>query len=131
MENKLFIQNSDETGNLIIKPVPGQVICEFDPIPEAEDYAKTFVELYNKFPNGFTSWQETNYEFIAIIERFRAMDKPPVKIQEINDQQGTGGFWKLAENLTNKFEQEHINFKFDGEFFDHVENYFNEWLNEK
>lgn len=108
----------DETLTVILKPKEGQ---------------KTISEELNSFnemfPNGFTSWQETHYEFIGMIEQCRLMEKQPNKIKDINDNQGTGGFWELAKELTDKFEKAHEGYEFDGEFFDSVEEKFNEWLN--
>ena len=77
------------------------------------------------FPNGFTSWIETHYEMVSIIERLRDLPekKQPEIIVEINDTQGTGGFYELAEDWTNEFEIQNKGRAWDGEFFEEVERF--------
>lgn len=76
-----------------------------------------------RFPNGLTSYLETFYEIVSAIEtkRIQAADDQPELIREINDTRGTGGFYELAQDLTDKFENLNKGRAWDGEFFDEVE----------
>lgn len=80
------------------------------------------------FPNGFTTWIETFYEIVSAIERERGHDSGPwsPRLIAINETQGTGGFYELAEDLTDKFEALHEGREWDGEFFDTVEEFIEE-----
>jgi len=82
------------------------------------------------FPNGFTSWIETFYEITSAIERERAHDMGPWSdlIKRVQEEQGTGGFYELAEQLTDLFEKQHEGtvWGVDAEFFDTIENWIEE-----
>lgn len=119
---KIDLQTA-ESGNYILKPIPGQVICEFDPIPEAKEYAETFMKLYNKFPNGFESWRETYFEVVSAIRDEWRKDFPQGKVKEYHSQEGTCALYNLAEELTNKFEELNAGREWDGEFFDEIEEF--------
>jgi hypothetical protein len=70
------------------------------------------------FPNGFQSWMETHYEVVAHITQLTDVEGSiPNKRME---EQGTGGLYELAEELTNQFEELHKGREWDGEFFDEV-----------
>lgn len=82
-----------------------------------------------KFTNGFTSWMETFYEFTSLIEGMRSEEKNPHPIiNNIQETQGTVGFYELAQELTNKFEKKFKDHEWDGQFYDEVNNYFMEHL---
>lgn len=106
MESNLVVQKADDSGNVIIKPVPGQVICEFDPTPDAEYYANTFVSNFNKFPNGFQSWQETHFEIVGAVTLFVEKEYKP-KITAALKASGQKGLMILCEELTDKFESQY------------------------
>lgn len=58
----------------------------------------------SKFPNGFDDWQETHFEMVQRIcqtEHFNGS-----KSYKVATEEGIGGLYLLAENLTDKFEQE-------------------------
>lgn len=77
-----------------------------------------------KFPNGFKSWQETHFEVVSYITDLRY--KSPIKsnvIEEIQLRQGTSGFYELAEELTDEFENLNEGREWDGEFFDEIEDF--------
>ena len=65
----------------------------------------------NQFPNGFASWMETHHEIVGAI----AIDQNNVNIHipkspivaDRYESEGTEGIYKLAEELTNKFELLH------------------------
>jgi hypothetical protein len=76
------------------------------------------------FPNGFTSWQETHFEVVSYISDLRYIS--PIKsnvIEEIHLNKGTGGFYELAEDLTDEFELLNKDREWDGEFFDEIEDF--------
>jgi hypothetical protein len=77
-----------------------------------------------KFPNGFESWQETHFEVVSYIYDLRY--NSPIESNIINDiqlKQGTGGFYELAEDLTDEFEKLNEGREWDGEFFDEIEEF--------
>jgi hypothetical protein len=81
-----------------------------------------------RFPNGFTSWMETHHEvveFITLVLNERGQINGVVG--EVQDSQGTGGLYELAEQWTDEFEKKNKGREWDGEFFDEV----GEFLHEK
>ena len=77
-----------------------------------------------KFPNGFTSWMETFYEMSSAITMELA--KEPhigLLVAKRYDEQGHGGMYELAEELTNEFEKLHAGRQWDGEFFDTIQQF--------
>jgi hypothetical protein len=82
-----------------------------------------------KFPNGFTSWQETHYEIVYQIAAsfYRNPDRESYgEIKAVHDATGTGGLYELAEQWTNEFETKNKGREWDGEFFDEIEEFFAE-----
>ncbi len=73
------------------------------------------------FPNGFESWHESHFEIIDII--LRSLDNEGSHPHEVKCEQGVGGLYQLAYNMTDQFEQLHIGRIWDGEFFDEVEKF--------
>lgn len=43
------------------------------------------------------------------------------KLYDAQANEGTGGIWKLCEDLTDKFEQENIGVEWDGEWFEAID----------
>jgi hypothetical protein len=76
-------------------------------------------EFNNKFPNGFPSWQETHFEIVRYL----------ISTEDIEDtisgkrrvEQGIGGLYEIAEELTDQFENSHIGVGWDGDFFDSLD----------
>lgn len=63
-----------------------------------------------RFPNGFDNWQETHFEICEAITQAMsnsAMDDNVAKRR--HEEQGRGGLYELAEELTTKFEKENEN----------------------
>jgi hypothetical protein len=81
----------------------------------------------NKFPNGFDSWQETHFEVVQAITIIALQDTPTGVVAEVQESQGHGGLYHLAEELTDAFEKEFAGHEWDGEFFDTIE----DWLAER
>lgn len=84
--------------------------------------------MKKEFPNGFSSWQETHFEVVSKIQELLF---PPITskvINEILENNGTGGIYELAEELTDKFEQENKGREWDGEFYEEVDKFLNKNL---
>lgn len=80
------------------------------------------------FPNGFASWQETHYEVVKAIEVEQGKDAPKGIVKERHEAQGHGGLYELAEELTDEFEKLNEGRKWDGEFFDEIDEFINKKL---
>ena len=91
---------------------------------------KITMEEY-KFVNGFRSWIETYHEVVSFMtlqyERDTDFSSPMFKV---NEERGTEGWYELAEELTNKFENLHKGRKWDGEFFEELEHFLIKELND-
>ena len=68
---------------------------------------KKNVTTSSKFPNGFTSWMETHHEVVSTIYYNLLDDRYTGLACEINDTQAQRGLYKLAETLTDKFENKY------------------------
>ena len=69
-------------------------------------------------------WIETHFEMVAGIAV--EMIKEPVLSTVISkryEDQGRGGMWELAEEMTNKFIEQNKDKVWDGEFFDEIESF--------
>jgi len=93
----------------------------------SEIYSIPGKQEHKRFPNGFTSWNETHFEVVSEIAGLRESGTNS-KIKEINQTQGTGGFYKLAEQLTDEFESLNKGREWDGEFFEELESFLHERL---
>lgn len=71
------------------------------------------------FPNGFESWHETHYEIVQHLTE--TIDNSGSLANCRQEQQGHGGLYELAEELTDKFELQHQDRVWDGDFFDTIE----------
>lgn len=76
-----------------------------------------------QFENGFASWQETHFEVVDYITSIRRADKITGLIAKVQESQGTGGLYELAEKWTNEFELLNKDRVWDGEFYDEIENF--------
>lgn len=87
-----------------------------------------------KFPNGFTSWMETHHEIVAAITETLFVGRMEKERQTISvvskrySEQGKGGMYELAEELTDEFEKMNEGREWDGEFFDEIEEFINQKL---
>jgi hypothetical protein len=98
-----------------------------DKVKMEQEIAEDCDRPFRKFPNGFSSWQETHYEVVQAITLIAQKDEPYGIVQERREAQGHGGLYELAEELTDEFERTYTQHFWHGEFFDTIE----EWLNEK
>lgn len=83
-------------------------------------------ELAKKFPNDITSYLKTHYLIVEAITYH--LDFPESKAYNIHEQQGFGGLCDLAEELTDKFELEHKDREWDGEFLDEISDFIHKHL---
>lgn len=72
---------------------------------------------------------EVFYEVVAIIERERAREERLALIDEIDETQGTGGFYELAEEITREFEKAAAAREWAGDFFEEIEKFVGKRLN--
>ena len=64
--------------------------------------------LKDNFPNGLTSYLETYYEVVDFITATRLGENGSCKrLEQVESSIGHGGLWELAQELTDKFEQQH------------------------
>ena len=77
----------------------------------------------DKFPNGFKNWVETHHVIVENITLIlnKSEDEWTQKVFDAQSNEGTGGIWKLCEDLTDKFEQENIGVEWDGEWFEAID----------
>lgn len=77
------------------------------------------------FPNGFSDWHETHFEIVQAIALEMMKDEPSGIAAERHEQQGHGGLYELAKELTDKFEEEFkdIEWGLDLEYFDKIEEF--------
>ncbi len=66
----------------------------------------------NKFPNTFDNWHETHYFISVHVDRTEKIEGTLAFRRR--EQQGTGGLWELAEELTDEFEHLHEGREWDG-----------------
>jgi hypothetical protein len=83
-----------------------------------------------EFPNGFAAWQETHYEVVAAITNEIADDLNSEFREDLVHktlrENGHGGLYELAEELTDEFELLIKGREWDGEFFEEIERFLDE-----
>lgn len=77
------------------------------------------------FPNGFASWKDTHFEVVSFIAIQQERCVKDCMIYDVQNAQGTGGIYKLADEWTSEFENENKGREWDGEFFDELEAFLN------
>lgn len=77
------------------------------------------------FPNGFESWQRTHFEVVEVLvhKRSLAESKQPEGFYEALDQSATEDEYKLALDLTNKYESLSKEKKRERNLFDEIEEF--------
>jgi hypothetical protein len=76
-----------------------------------------------EFTNGFDAWQETHYEIVQAITIEHIKDEPTGTVRKRHDEQGHGGLYELANELTNLFEKENEGKEWDGDYFDTIDEF--------
>lgn len=98
-------------------------------IEEAKDFANdqfgvlsTYLKQGTKdFPNGFTSWIETYFEFVNLIN----LNSESKFVNSRRQTQGIGGIYELAEELTDEYEKFFEDEDYaEIDFFDTITKYF-------
>ena len=92
---------------------------------------KRFTEennLVDRFPNGFTNWQETHFEVVQSICKEWFKESPQGVVADRQAAQGHGGLYELAMELADKFERKHSGHQWNGEFFEAIGKFMNEEL---
>jgi len=77
------------------------------------------------FPNGFESWQRTHFEVVEVLVYIRSLeeDNQPKTFDEALDQSATEDLYKLALDITNKFEEQTKGKKRERSLFDEIEDF--------
>lgn len=77
------------------------------------------------FPNGFESWQKTHFEVVEVLVYLRGLDegKTPKAFAEMADQSATDDMYRLALDLTNKFEEQTKGQERERGLFDEIEDF--------
>jgi hypothetical protein len=83
-----------------------------------------------EFPNGFTSWVETHVDVVSEITRINLLDEPFGLVEQRHSEQGLGGLYELAEELTDEFELKYkgVEWGLELEYFDTIDAFLNEKL---
>jgi hypothetical protein len=72
------------------------------------------------FPNGFDSWHETHFEVVAWIMEIHNGDERFGLVHKRHNEQGLGGLYELAEELTDEFETTYKGREWDGDFHETI-----------
>ena len=77
------------------------------------------------FPNGFDSWQKTHFEVVEVLVYIRNLEegKRPKSFSEALDQSASNGLYKLALDLTNKYEEQTQGKERKRSLFDEIEDF--------
>lgn len=79
------------------------------------------------FPNGFSNWQETHFEISAAIGTLLQSEEfdPEFKnvVTERYENNGRGGIYELAEELTDKFELDNKGRIWDGDYHEAIDSF--------
>jgi hypothetical protein len=77
------------------------------------------------FPNGFESWQKTHFEVVEVLVYIRSLeeDEKPKSFADAMDQSATEEMYKLALDLTNKYEEQTRDKKRERSLYDEIEDF--------
>lgn len=75
-------------------------------------------------------WIEVHFEVVAKIIQVIQIDQEhyDTVVHRRHSEQGRGGLYELAEELTDEFQEQYGNHTWDGDFFDVIEDFLNEKL---
>lgn len=82
-----------------------------------------------EFPNGFDSWYETHHEVVSFLTLEYERDSVTSRVAEFYERNGTGGMYELARELTDEFETLNKGREWDGEFFEEIEFFLTQKIN--
>lgn len=80
-----------------------------------------------EFVNGFDSWIETYSEMSRLVRE--SINNENTLIKPLYVKNGYGLIYELSKELTDKFEEAYNGKIWDGDWFDTVEEYFNNRFN--
>ena len=77
------------------------------------------------FPNGFDSWQKTHFEVVEVLVYLRGLDseKLPKGFSNLLDQSASEELYKLALDLTNRYEAKTTGQQRKRSLFDEIEEF--------
>jgi hypothetical protein len=113
---------------------------DFHAPPEDEIFTWYFINYYlgekriserMVFPNGFTSWMETNFEVVTYITEINNKTEGFGACPLLEDAQASSGHYaivEMAKDLTDKFEKLHEGREWDGEYFETLQDFLYEEL---
>lgn len=78
------------------------------PVFDADKLNAQIEKVNFNFPNGFTSWHETHFEIVEAITVILLQKEPHGIVEQRQAEQGRGGLYELAQELTDEFENRHI-----------------------
>lgn len=81
--------------------------------------------MEKQFPNGFTSWMETHHEVVEHLTLLAYVENS--KVWKRIEEQGRGGLYELAEELTDKFEAENKGKEWDGDYYEAIQDFLNDF----
>ena len=126
----LRLQNTDRNSNGFSERDEVLINLDFAEQDGLQFWSGTFRDLQKaitpqpvekQFPNGFASWMETHHEIVAHLTS--TVDFSGSAAHFAISTGGTGRLYELAEDLTDKFEQQFKGHDWDGDFFDHMGNF--------
>lgn len=77
----------------------------------------------NPYPNGFRSWMETFFDIVWDMATIQNHELKSKLMEQILEEQGRGGLYDLAENMTDEFEAVHEGRKWDGDYNETINEY--------
>lgn len=92
------------------------------------DYAIDYTDNETPKKIDFTSWQETHFEVVSVITQIALETIVVGVVKDRIENQGQGGLYELAQELTDEFETLYEDKEWDGEFFDTIESFLNDKL---
>lgn len=83
-----------------------------------------------EFPNGFEDWHETHFEVVKAITAISESLEPHGAVEKRQDEQGFGGLYLLAAELTNEFDNQYKGTVWgeELEYFETIEKFLDEKL---
>lgn len=104
--------------------IMAEVYIEEDHV-DGKDNPENIIEMKveKPFPNSFGDWCETYYEVVKAIEAEQRKNTPEGVVGNRYAEQGYGGLYEFAEELTDEFERTNQGRVWDGDFFDTIDEF--------
>ena len=145
MEKKAVVAFIDQPASFIsvnaVKPTGRKRdLCEIEVMHEGThfvgkmDELEKAISLQKQFPNGFDDWQETHYFIIQRLQEIIDEGKVCEPVWGVYNNFGTGGMMLMAKQLTDIFENRHIDVEWgkddDTQYEDKMDDLFEEICHE-